>query len=161
MLKPLRQAAQEQLSAVPASRRPALRRCNDAGALLATDLPLIATRDAVQALTGRMEQLGWRWRLVRGWLLLDADIPVPPWRVPDHLHGECGCCISLLLRHPGADAPAEPLRELAKAAEAGQLERYCMQLHAAMAASLRRGEALPGGLLPYLCYAYCQGRQNQ
>ena len=42
MLSTLRQELQEMLATVPTLRRPALRRSEDANALFATDLPLLA-----------------------------------------------------------------------------------------------------------------------
>ena len=98
---------------------------------------------------------GWTVSVRNGWLALDAPVPVPTYAVPDALMGECGCCISLLLWHQD-DAPAEDfIRSVVKAADAGRLpfERLCGQLHGEFAARLRRHEALPGALLPYLCRA--------
>lgn len=156
MLTALRRQVQSALYAVPAKRKPALRRSDAPDALLATDLPLIAEKPAVAAFVQTMAAQGWRTRLHRGWLLLDAPVPVPEADMPQCLPGECGCCISLLTRHAD-DAPAEAyIRAAVKAAEAGEkyLERLCSQLHADFAARLRRHEPLPGALLPYLCRAY-------
>lgn len=155
MLTALRTQVQGVLYAVPAKRKPALRRSDAPDALLATDLPLVAEDDAVQDFTADMTCRGWRVSVRNGWLALDAPVPVPTYAVPDALMGECGCCISLLLRHQD-DAPAEDfIRSVVKAADAGRLpfERLCGQLHGEFAARLRRHEALPGALLPYLCRA--------
>lgn len=149
MLTALRREVREALDAADTSRPPALRRASQAEALLATDLPETAGEDAVarfcEALTGR----GWQVTRRGAWLLLDHPIQ-PPVAEAGDLPGEAGCCASLLMRHPGPDAPAERIRALAKAAEAGQVERLCDTWHREFAAMLRRGETLPGGLLPYL-----------
>lgn len=156
MLKPLRMQVQLLLADVPARRKPALRRSDEPNALLATDLPLIADDAAVTGFVRAAETLGWRTRMHRGWLLLDAPVPAPECDVPVRLQGSCGCCLSLLLRHR-EEAPAEDLiRAVVKAADAGRqpLERLCGQLHGELAARLRRHEPLPGALIPYLSQAY-------
>lgn len=152
MLSALRLQVQKVLLDVPAKRKPALRRSDDPQALLATDLPLIASEESVEAFTARMEELGWRVWTAKGWLLLDADVPVPRLQCCD-AEGELGCCLSLLRRHPGETAPKESIRAIAKAAEAGTIERLCAQLHREWAAALRVHQPLPGGLLLYLCRA--------
>ena len=156
MLTALRQQVQNVLYAVPASRKPALRRADAADALFATDLPLIAEVDAVRCFMTDMREHGWTVCERNGWLLLDAAVPVPEYAVPTAPAGECGCCTSLLLRHPD-DAPAEEhIRAVVKAADAGKqlFERLCGQLHGEFAAQLRQHQPLPGKLLPYLCAAY-------
>ena len=156
MLTGLRTQVQAVLYAVPAKRRPALRRSDAPDALFATDLPLIAEADDVRVFIADMEKQGWTVRERNGWLTLDADVPVPDYAIPTAPAGECGCCISLLLRHQ-EDAPAaDESRAVVKAADAGRLpfERLCTQLHGAFAARLREHQALPGALLPYLCHAY-------
>lgn len=156
MLTALRQQVQSVLYAVPANRRPALRRADAEDALFATDLPLIAEADSVCAFIADMEQRGWTVDERNGWLLLDAAVPVPEHAVPTAPAGECGGCISLLLRHP-ENAPAEEhIRAVVKAADAGKqpFERLCGQLHGEFAAQLRQHQPLPGKLLPYLCAAY-------
>lgn len=156
MLTGLRQQVQSVLYAAPAIRKPALRRADAADALFATDLPLIAEADSVCAFIADMEQRGWILHERNGWLLLDAAVPVPGYAVPTAPAGECGCCISLLLRHMD-DAPAEEhIRAVVKAADAGKqpFERLCGQLHGEFAAQLRQHQPLPGKLLPYLCAAY-------
>ena len=158
MLTLLRTQVQSALYAVPARRKPALRRSDAPDALFATDLPLVAESAAVEAFRADMAARGWHSKLRNGWLILDAPVPVPEYVLPKDLAGECGCCISLLLRHPGS-APAEKyIRIVVKAAEAGRqpFERMCGQLHGEFAARLRRHEPLPGALLPYLCRAMNQ-----
>ena len=155
MLRTLRTQVQSVLYAVPAKRKPALRRSDAPDALLATDLPLVAEEAAVSAFTADMAGLGWQVSARNGWLLLDAPVPVPAYTVPEILAGECGCCISLLLRHPECGSAEELIRAVVKAADAGRapFERLCGQLHGEFARRLRRHEPLPGGLLPYLCHA--------
>lgn len=156
MLTALRQQVQSLLYAVSAQRKPALRRSDAPDALFATDLPLIAREDAVLTFIADMEAAGWTVCQRNGWLTLDAPIPVPKYTIPTAPTGECGCCISLLLRHPDA-APAEAyIHAVAKAAEGGRqpFERLCAQLHGEFAVLLRDHRPLPGGLLPYLCHAY-------
>ena len=108
MLTSLRRRVQSVLYAVPAKRKPALRRTDAADALFATDLPLTAEADAVCRFMTDMEEQGWTVCERNGWLLLDAAIPTPEYAVPTATAGECGCCISLLLRHMD-DAPAEEI----------------------------------------------------
>lgn len=156
MLTALRRQVQDVLYAVPAKRKPALRRADAADALFATDLPLIAEMDCVRTFITNMEALGWTVSERNGWLLLDAAVPAPEYVVPTAPAGECGCCISLLLRHKD-DAPAEDyIRAVVKAADAGRqpFERLCEQLHGEFAEQLRQHQPLPGKLLPYLCCAY-------
>ena len=156
MLTTLRTQVQGVLYAVPAERKPALRRSDAPDALFATDLPLVAEAEAVQTFAADMTCLGWTVSERNGWLTLDAAVPAPDAQVPQTLTGECGCCISLLLRHMD-DAPAEEhIRAVVKAADAGKqlFERLCGQLHGEFAAQLRQHQPLPGKLLPYLCAAY-------
>ncbi len=156
MLKSLREQVQGVLYAVPAQRKPALRRSDAPDALLATDLPLVAEAEAVAAFCAAMVRLGWRCEKRNGWLILDVPVSAPDASLPDRPAGECGCCISLLARHPEDAAADELIRALVKAADAGvaPFERLCGQLHAELAVRLRRRQPLPGALLPYLCAAY-------
>ena len=156
MLRQLRGQLQGLMADIPASRRPALRRCDAPDALLATDLPLVAGEDAVQAFMLAAETAGWRtYTLPNGWLALDHDVPVPEVRACADAPGEADCCLSLLQRHPGGAAKSEMLRALVRADEAGknQLERLLAAWHRDFAARLREHRALPGGLVPYLCKA--------
>lgn len=155
MLKTLRAQVQGVLYAVPANRKPSLRRSDAPDALLATDLPLIAGAEEVARFCAEIGQLGWKVTMRRDWLTLDVPVPVPDAVMDESGAGECACCIALLKRHRG-DAPAEAdIRAVVKAADAGRqpFERLCAQMHAAYAARLRRHEPLPGALLPYLCEA--------
>ncbi|MBQ8200520.1 MAG: hypothetical protein IJZ74_01990 [Clostridia bacterium] len=156
MLSSLRQQVQAALMEVPARRRPALRRSDAPDALLATDLPLAASEEEAAAFICGMTAQGWRVTRQGSWLLLDAEVPVPELRLPAVLRGECGCCISLLMRHQEAGEAAAYIRAVVKASEAGRqpFERLCLQLHAELAAMLRRQQPLPGALVPYLCQAY-------
>lgn len=153
MLRALRAQVQTALGSVNVHRKPALRRSDRPDALLATDLPLAADREAVQDFTERMTALGWRVGEEKNWLFLDAEVPVPEDVACSEAAGELGCCLSLLERHEGSDAPKETIRAIVKAAEAGNIERLCAQLHRDWAAALRRHEPLPGGLQPYLSRA--------
>ena len=156
MLTALREQVQSALYAVPASRKPALRRSDAADALFATDLPLISEATGVRTFIADMEAAGWRVSGRNGWLLLDAAVPVPEYAVTAAPAGECGCCISLLLRHMDDALAEEHIRAVVKAADAGKqpFERLCGQLHGDFAARLRQHQPLPGRLLPYLCRAY-------
>ena len=155
MLTPLRREMQSLLSAVPVRRKPALRRSDAPEALLATDLPLAAEEAAVADFTALAENAGWTVLRRGDWLLMDHSVDAPDCPVPAELPGEAGCCLSLLLRHGGDDAPEEDIRALVKARDAGSaaLERLCAAWHRDWAARLRRREPLPGGLIPYLCGA--------
>ena len=69
------------LAIVPTLRRPALRRSEDANALFATDLPLLADAADFCRLA---EKHGWRTWMQGGWLLLDENLG---WR------GYMGCAL--------------------------------------------------------------------
>ena len=111
------------LATVPTLRRPALRRSEDANALFATDLPLLADAADFCRLA---EKHGWRTWMQGGWLLLDKlpNPPDMPTKIPD-APGELGCCLSLLARHPDVAArlrthnplPGRLLPYLCRAAE--------------------------------------------
>lgn len=156
MLRALRAQVQANFEGMTLLRRPALRRADAPDALLATNLPQVTDAAGADAFCREMRRLGWQCSLRAGWLLLDAPVPAPAAPVPAALEGECGCCISLLLRHPDQGDAAEDIRRVVKAADAGRkpFERLCGQLHAAFAEDLRRGRPLPGILLPYLCQAW-------
>lgn len=152
MLTPLRREMQALLATVPVRRKPALRRSDAPEALLATDLPLAAEKAAVADFTALAENAGWTVLRRGDWLLMDHPVDAPDCPVPAELPGEAGCCLSLLLRHGGCDAPEEDIRALVKARDAGRnaLERLCAAWHRDWAARLRRHEPLPGGMIPYL-----------
>ncbi len=157
MLTALRAEVNALLAATPVRRKPALRRSDAPDALLATDLPFAADADAAADFIERAASAGWRVRTAEnGWLLLDRDVPVPADAIPAEAPGECGCCLSLLARHPQDGDAGEMIRRVVKAQEAGwrTFERLCGQLHAELAEMLRLHEPLPGALIPYLAYAY-------
>ena len=157
MLTALRAACRAHLDRACARRAPALRRSSAPDALLATDLPLIAPEEAVAAFRRDMAREGWAIREEKGWLLLDHPIPPPPTQAVTDYSGEAGCCLWLLMRHPGTDCPAAWVRALVKAHEEGaaSLERLCRAWHGELARRLRLGLSLPGGLAPYLAQAIC------
>lgn len=159
MLSGLRERAARWLAAADQTRPAALRRSEEAGWLLATDLPALTGEAELAAFCEKARQAGFRCGLARnGWLLLDAWEQLPTAASPgDCPAGETGAAISLLARHPGGADPAETVRQIARAAEQGRdaLERCCTSLHARWAECLRRGESLPGDALPFL-YAACQ-----
>ena len=166
MLKALRARVNAVLAETEVRRPPALRRSDVPDALLATDLPVAADAEATKEFIARMTADGWRvWPAVNGWLLLDAEVPMPVGGVCI-AEGECACCISLLQRHPDSGEAKVEIRALVKAAEAGAqpFARYCEQLHHHLAARLRQHEPLPGALLPYLqqaCLDLHNRRENQ
>lgn len=166
MLRALRARVNAALAEVPVRRRPALRRSDAPDALLATDLPHAAEAEAVAAFVARMTAEGWRIRQAEnGWLLLDADVPLPEAApAAEDAPGECGCCLSILARHAEEDGQADGwIRAVAKAAEAGgqPFERCCGQLHTQLAEALRLHQPLPGKLLPYLKCAYHDLHQDR
>lgn len=157
MLTPLRAEVNALLARTTVQRRPALRRSDAPDALLATDLPYAAEAMAVADFISRAEAAGWYVkRAANGWLLLDKPVPVPGVDMPASASGECGCCLSLLARHPGDGGAAGLIREVVRAEEAGAIafERLCGDLHARFAAMLRLHQPLPGALTPYLIHAY-------
>ncbi|MGN0971204.1 MAG: hypothetical protein ACI4OY_04550, partial [Aristaeellaceae bacterium] len=107
MLTPLRREMQTLLAGADVRRKPALRRSDAPEALLATDLPLAAENAAVAAFIAAAEKAGWSVMRQGDWLLMDHPVDAPDCPVPDRLAGETGCCLSLLLRHGGCDAPAQ------------------------------------------------------
>lgn len=166
MLRALRAEVNALLAQTQVQRRPALRRSEAPGALLATDLPFAAPAQAVEDFIARAGSAGWRIsRADNGWLLLDKPVPAPDTPVAQAAEGECGCCLSLLSRHPEDGAAEELIREVVRAEEAGvrAFERCCRELHARLAAMLRRRQPLPGALLPYLAHACATftDRRNQ
>lgn len=157
MLTPLRAEVNALLGQIAVRRRPALRRSDAQGALLATDLPLAAEETAVRAFIAAAEAAGWQVsQAENGWLLLDKSVPDPMEAIPPVLNGECGCCLSLLLRHQEDGDAAELIREVVRAEEAGEapFRRLCGTLHTRLAAMLRLRQPLPGRLTPYLLHAY-------
>lgn len=156
MLTPLRAEVNLLLAATPSRRKPALRRSDVQDALLATDLPLAADAEDVRRFVSAAEEAGWQVEPAdNGWLLMDKPVPVPDAEIPMAV-GECGCCLSLLLRHPEDGEAAVLIREIVRAAEAGlqPFERLCARIHRELAAMLRRREPLPGAIVPYLSRAY-------
>lgn len=153
MLISLRRQVQECLACIPCRRRPALRRTDDPAFLLMTDLPQAAFSADVAGFAADLRLRGWTVKEAPGWLLLDHSLSAPACLPPASYPGEAGCCLWLLQRHPGGDAPPDMLRALAKAAECGmpQVERLCKAWHGQLAAMLRLHQPLPGGLTPYLC----------
>ncbi len=157
MLRELRAQVNALLADTPVRRKPALRRSDVPGALLATDLPYAADEKATADFIARAEAAQWSIRRAEnGWLLLDRPVPMPDAPEMTYYQGECGCCLWLLRQHPDNGDAAEMIRQLVRAQEKGpaEIERFCGALHASLAAMLRRGEALPGGLAPYLAAAY-------
>ena len=161
MLTALRQQVNARLAALPLRRKPALRRSDHADFLLATDLPLTCDEAATALFIRQMEADGWRVERVNSWLWLDHAVPIPE-APPCTAAGELGCLISLLERHPGGPAAAADIRALVKASEAPGpvLSRLCAAWHRDWAVRLRKGEPLPGGLLPYL-YACAHSTESE
>lgn len=155
MLTPLRRQMATLLAACPACRKPALRRSDSPGYLLATDLPLAAEAADVSAFQAAAEAAGWHVAAQAGWLLLDHPLPPPVDSGRQTGPGEVGCVLWLARLHPQGGAPEADIRALAKAVESGDgaVERLCRSWHRQWAARLRCGEALPGGLAPYLSQA--------
>ena len=119
----MRQEIRTIIEGTDSSRPAALRRCRREDWLYATDLPQAASGEAVDAFLRMMESSGWRAR------------------------PEARCCLSLLQRHPDRKGNAgHAIRMLLKAGEEGPdaYERACGVLHREWAASLRKGEVLPG-----------------
>ena len=157
MITQLRRDLLAFLRDIPCSRTPTLRRCRHDGALLATNLPFIAQPDDVRRFADACRLRGWTVSESDGWLLLDHAVTPPDSPIPDTLSGEVGCLISLLIRHPQDHAPCDDaIRALAKACEESPAvtDRLCAALHDDWAQRLRKREPLPGGLLPYLCFAH-------
>lgn len=163
MLTALRQQLQQLLLHTPASRRPALRRSDRPDALFATDLPLLTEEDDLTASIAVAVQSDWRIGfLPNGWMTLDHDIPAPPLTIPPISQNEAGCCLSLLLQHPGGTVEKEYIRAIAKAADIGpvEVEKLCRIWHGDFSARLRQHQTLPD-VLPYLCAAVCSSKEEK
>lgn len=156
MLTELRRMIRAELDALGARRPPALKRTEDPDALLATDLPLAGDAAQTDAFLRRMKELGVTCRACRGWILLDAAAVLPPDDPAIPAAGECACCLAILRRHMCKDASPALIRRILKASEAGKMpfERLCTQLHAELAAMLRRHETLPADAAGCLAAAW-------
>lgn len=157
MLTALRAEVNALLEQTPVKRKPALRRSDAPHALLATDLPFAAEREAMDAFVIRAESAGWRvFAAPNGWLLMDKEVPVPACDLPANAEGPCGCCLSLLARHHEGGEADVMIRQVVRAQEAGwrEFDRLCERLHADFAQRLRCHQPLPGALLPYMAYAW-------
>ncbi|MBR6029982.1 MAG: hypothetical protein IKP40_12930 [Clostridia bacterium] len=149
MLSALRREALTLLRDCGASRPPALRRARPDTHLLATDLPRCAPPEAAARAREKLEGAGWTVDEKDGWLLLDHPLN-PPSFFSTQPTGEAACCLSLLARHPGEAVDPVWARRLAKAGEAGEVEKLCEKLHRELAALLRRRQPLPGGLYAHV-----------
>lgn len=157
MLTSLRAEVNALLSETQVRRKPALRRSDTPYALLATDLPFTTEERLVEDFIASAEAAGWTIsRADNGWLLLDKPVPVPDVDANKTATGECGCCLSLLARHPDDGDAEELIRAVVRAEEAGIVAfgRFCTALHSHLAALLRQHLPLPGTLRPYLIHAY-------
>lgn len=137
-------------------RPPALRRSTEADALMATDLPLLLPENGRKEARKLLEHHGWRVLEHKGWWLLDR-LPAPEdFSIADATCCPEACCCLRLLRLHGEKTDAGRdgmlLRDLWKASEQGNasVERLAGFWHRNWAAALRRGEALPGTVLPCL-----------
>lgn len=59
------------------SRPPVIRRSDEPDMLLATDLPLLTGEDSLLLFLRRAQENGWQTRMLKGWLLLDREPPLP------------------------------------------------------------------------------------
>ena len=155
MLAPLRAEANALLSRADVRRKPFLRRSLNDGFLLTTDLPCAASEQETCRVAEAFAAQGWRVLRTDGLLELDhaldapADAPLPPF---SEKLSDVHRLASVLSRHTEGTSDGGLLRGLAKAEESGtvKLNAWCAAVYHACAASLRRHEALPSGLLPYL-----------
>ena len=142
----------ELLSGADTARPAAVRRDRTGRALLATDLPTLLRDEDRRVMLACLEQAGWVVTESDGWWLLDRRPS------PDDMPEAGGCaeadrCLRLLRLHmTGEAAPADMLRDLWKAADAGteRLDALLRMWHGGFAASLREHIPLPDGLIPYL-----------
>lgn len=158
LLTPYRQEALAMLSAVPAGRKPFLRRSLRPDALLTTDLPRVAAEEDLAEFILRLEAQGWT-ALRQGELLELTPALRPPAPVEKVAWGGDRPALrrlhSLLSRHPAPGGGIAPLLAFLKAEEAGAqpLEALCQNLCRQCALCLRAHASLPGDLLPYVRYA--------
>lgn len=142
-----RREIQEMLSGTGSIRPAALRRSRQDQFLYATDLPRIASGEAVEAFRQKAEKAGWYTKEEDGWIQMDRIPEVPETDMrPGSFGPEARCCLSLLQRHPtGRKNGDREKRLLLKAGEKGKeaYESACRNLHREWSAALRNGESLP------------------
>ncbi len=157
MLTNLRREITDLLQQYPTKRPCALRRSLHPDFLLAVDLSLASEQETVLAFTQRAVAAGWTVQQDKGWLLLDHALPQPVCCKEAAPSGRLDNAIWLLCLHPNDTVDAITLRRLAKAVEEGErsVERVCDGCLRDWAVKLRKGETLPGGLLPYMRQAAC------
>lgn len=162
MLTALRAGLNEAMAALPAARKPALRRADSDDWLLCTDLPGLMEERLLTAFIAQLAEEGWTCGVIRGWLYFDHAVTVPEADVQAPLQGEAACVQSLLLRHPDDQQDAVAIRRLCKAQEQGmrKVEACCRALHAELAERLRCHQPLPSRLLPYLVNAAYQKEET-
>ena len=143
-----RQEIREMLSETESIRPAALRRSMLDRFLYATDLPGIASREAVAAFRLKAENAGWTTEENEGWIQLDR---IPKTQNEEPMFSgpfgpEAHCCFILLRCHPDRKKNGDrEKRILLKAGEQGTkaYEKACRNLHCEWAAALRNGESLP------------------
>ena len=143
----LRTELKRHLEAVDTRRPAALRRSERTDALYATDLPLAAEPEAVEAFCRAVQADGWLVKQEGNWLQMTKPVFYPPAGGFDGPYGpEAACCASVLRRHPGRREPARDWAlRLIKAGEEGPgaFEAVCRDLHRELARRLRLGAGLP------------------
>ena len=157
MMQSAREALRGAMAGIEVLRPPVIRRSDEPEWMLATDLPGLTSEEGLNRFCEHVTASGWRHQRRGDWLLLDHLGALPTAGRPEgKITGEAASVISLLERHPDSAMDEKLLRMIAKRAEEGEaaLENLCRSLHRDLAGRLRRGEALPGMLLPYLYAAW-------
>ena len=149
-MNPYREELRSMLACLETQRPAVLRRSRSEQWMYATDLPLIATGDALESFSRQARQAGWTTGTDGGWLQLDRPVREPlPGVIPKEWKScpEAACCRSLLERHREhltvSDGQAE--RMLIKAGEEGPdaYEEACRKLHSRWAEALRTHHGIP------------------
>lgn len=142
----LRQELNRLLSAMEASRKPALRRSLSPDYLYATDLPLCASSEICEVFRRQAAAAGWESCPAGSWLNLRKAGALFPsgWWESLPREGEAACVSGLLLRHPSLRLSRSQAHLLLKAREESpaSLEKACRSVHQDFARQLREISAV-------------------
>ena len=149
-MNPYREELRSMLAGLETARPASLRRSRSEEWLYATDLPLVASEDALESFMNQARKSGWTIGTGEEWLQLDRRVrELIPGMLPE-IWISCpaaACCRSLLERHRNHLVPSDGYAErmLVKACEEGP-EAYgeaCRRLHSRWAEALRNHQGIP------------------
>ena len=149
-MNPYREELRSMLARLETQRPATLRRSRSEQWMYATDLPLVASEDVLEAFSGQAHRAGWTTGTDGGWLQLDRPVrELPPGMIPEEWKNRpaASCCRSLLERHREHLIPSDGQAErmLFKAGEEGPeaYEEACRKLHSRWAEALRAHLGIP------------------